>query len=128
MTTIKEIQELATQTDDWTRSRVAESLLKDINEWQLHRAALDEAYRDLHEFLTSLVESYPQYPDDIPRSVSQFTAVLHWSVNPKCDSKNELSHDAKAHAERINEYLTFLSIWNEDREQLWEEIAQKEDN
>lgn len=104
--------------------------MKEIEQWQLYSAGLDKIYQDLHELLTLLVE-YPKYPDDVPRSVHHFESVIRWSIIPRYESKGELSKSAKAHAERIYEYLTFLSIWNEDREQLWEEIIEnkiKEDN
>ena len=122
MTTIKEIQELAKQADDWTKRKVAENLLKDIEQWQIHSADLDKAYRDMHESLTLLVESYPKYPDDIPRSVSDAESIIYWSIIPNYDREADCSKGAKAHAERINEYLDMLVIHGDDREQLWNQM------
>ena len=128
MNTIKEIQELAAQTDDWTKREVARNLLKAIEGWRSNRAGLDETYRDLHESLTLLVESYPKYPGDLPQSVVHFETILHWSILPKYETEGEFSEGARAHAERIDEYLLSLGIFYEDKNRLWEEIAQKEDN
>ena len=127
MNTIKEIQELAKQTDDWTKSKVAENLLNEIHDWRGCRAFLDENYLELHRWLTFIVDSYPKHPDNIPQSVEDAIGIVNAMALP-LDRKREYSHDAKAHAKRIYEYLDMLGIWNKDREQLWEEIAQKEDN
>lgn len=128
MTTIKEIQELATQTDDWTKRKVAENLLEDIEGWQLYSARLDENFRDLHGLITLLVDSYPKYPDNIPQSVSDAESIIRWSIMPEYEKQEELSVGAKAHAERIYEYLDILGIWDEDREQLWKEIEENKIN
>jgi len=128
MTTIKDIQELATQTDDWTKKQVVENLLMSINDWQDYSARLDDTYQDLHEMYTLLVDSYPQHPDNIPQSVVDANSLVRNAISGKFKRMGEYSANAKAHAELINKYLTFLGIWNEDRKRLWEEIAQKEDN
>ena len=121
MTTIKEIQELAKQADDWTKKKVAENLLEEIHDWQIHSAGLDKAYRDLHDALT-LLAKYPEYPDDIPRSVSHFSSIIGWSINPMLESMGDYSEGAKAHAKRTNEYLDMLGIHGDDREQLWNQM------
>ena len=128
MTTIKEIQELATQADDWTKRRVAENLLKAIEGWQPYSARLEETYRDLHKSLTSLVGSYPKYPDDIPRSVSHFESIIHISIMPEYEREGELSVGVKVHADRIYEYLDILGIYGDDEDQLWEEIIENKIN
>jgi len=127
MTTIKDIQELATQTKDWTKKQLAKNLLKDIQKWRNHRAGLDKTYLTLHKWFTGITDSYPKYPHDIPQSVADVVGHIY-AMDMELNSLAEYSEGAKAHAKRIDEYLTFLSIWSEDREQLWEEIAQKEDN
>lgn len=128
MTTIREIQQIATQTVDWTKKQVVENLLMAINDWQDCRDRLDDSYQDLHEMYTLLVDSYPKHPDDIPRSVIEANYIAKNAVNGRLKRMEEYSADAKAHAKLINKYLTFLGIWNENKEQLWEEIAQKEGN
>jgi hypothetical protein len=128
MNTIKEIQELATQTGDWTRRRVAGKLLESIDGWKACRKGLDKCYLDSHGAYTVLVNSYPKYPDDIPQSVADADSILWNVVEPKADKLNDYSNRAKEHAERIDEYFTFLGIFGDDEKRLWEEIAQKEDN
>lgn len=127
MTTIKEIQELATQDKDWTKKQVAENLLKAIEGWRECRAGLDKTYLELQRWITFVVDSYPKYPDNIPQSVEDAISIVR-AMSTSLDERGECSHGAKAHAERIDEYLTFLGIFRDDEAQLWEEIAQKEDN
>jgi len=128
MNTIKKIQELATQTDDWTRRRVAEKLLESINEWQLYSARLDDIYQDQYERYALVMDSYLKHPDDIRGFVLGANKIVRNGISARFKRIKEYSESAKAHNERINEYCRFLSIWGEDRERLWEEIAQKEDN
>jgi len=127
MTTIKDIQELATQTKDWTKRQLAENLLKDIQKWRLHRDSLDKTYRTLHKWFTGVMDSYPKYPDNITGSVDDIVGYIY-AMDMELNSLAEYKVDAKAQAERIDEYLTFLTIWDEDRKQLWEEIMYKENN
>jgi hypothetical protein len=127
MNTIKEIQELATQTDDWTKKKVAEKLMEAIWNWRLYSRRMDKTLLELHEWLAFIANSYPKHPDNIPQSVVDAVGLVNAMELP-LNRRGECSMGAKAHAERIEEYLTFLSIWNEDRDRLWEEIAQKEDN
>jgi len=121
MTTIKEIQELATQADDWTKRKVAEKLLEAIDEWQLYSARLDKAYLGLHKWFTFIVDSYPKYPDDALRSVADAVSIVN-AMDRQLNLLEEYSEGAKAHAKRIDEYLTFLSIYGDDEDQLRKEI------
>ena len=121
MTTIKDIQELAKQADDWTRRKVAENLLGEIHDWQVSSTYLDVGYLELHRWLTFIVDSYPKHPDNIPQSVEDAISIINAMATP-LDKKRDHSHDAKAHAKRVNEYLDMLGIWNEDREQLWNQM------
>lgn len=128
MTTIKEIQELATQTDDWTKRKVAENLLKDIQQWQLYSARLDDIYLTLHEWFTLLVDSYPKYPDNIPQSVVEANSFVRNAISGRFPRIGEHSEGAKAHAKRIDEYLCILSIYGDDEDQLWKEIIENKIN
>lgn len=128
MNTIKEIKELATQTDDWTKRKVAENLLEAIHDWQLYRRRMDKTFLELHEFLAFIADSYPKYSDNIPQSVVDAVSYIDGAMEVPLNMWRDCSVEAKAHAERIYEYLDMLGIFGEDRDWLWGEIAQKEDN
>lgn len=129
--TIKDIQTMAKHHTDWTKRQVAENLLKEIHKWQGYSARLDKTYLELHRWLTFIVDSYPKYPDNIPQSVVDAVGLVNAMAMP-LDMKRDCSHGAKAHAERIYEYFTFLGIFGDDADQLWEEIFEnktiKKDN